>query len=358
MNASPSDFERGHYVPVLKVKRAEKTALKLLPASARTRITPLLEIVERKPEAPLTKHLELAFRSLSDSLKGIPRCFLDAQEIESDGPDGAAAVFSRASADAIPFTPVTGISRKADVAAALRYRTRGTAIRLSRGDFESGTLTRRLTHFMATHHLAPEDIDLIVDLGAVDDMVTAGVEALAEAFLADVPEQSRWRTFTLSSCAFPASLGAVQKYSWGTAERIDWLATRNVTATRARLSQRLPTYSDGAIQHPKGVEGFDPVKMQASAAVRYTSADQWLLIKGESTKRRPTSAQYKELATQLAHGHLSGHFQSVTHCPGCASVRAAASGATGHGSLEAWRRIGTLHHIICVLNDLQAPSAP
>ncbi len=354
MSAAESDFGCDHYVPVLKVKRAEKTALMLLPAHARSRITPLLEIVERKPEVTLAKHLENAFRDLSASLEGTERCFLDAHEISPDGNSGAMAVFARAATDSISFTPVTGISRTVDVAAALLYRAQGTAIRLSRADFEAGTLQRRLLGFLGTHQLRPEDVDLIADLGPVDDMVSLGVEALADAFMADIPNQSQWRTLTLSACAFPAGLGAIERYSDGFADRIDWVALRNTAAARARQSLRVPTYSDGAIQHPIGVEGFDPVKMQVSASVRYTTGERWLLMKGESIRRRPPSAQYKDLATHLAHGHLSGNFFGASHCPGCASVRAAASGASGHGSLEAWGRIGTLHHIVCVLNDIKS----
>ena len=39
-------FGPGHYVPVLKVKRGEKSALQLVDFDLRKHITPLLEIVE------------------------------------------------------------------------------------------------------------------------------------------------------------------------------------------------------------------------------------------------------------------------------------------------------------------------
>ena len=43
-------FDGHHYVPVLKVKRGEKAALLAVQSSLRSRITPLLEIVERSRE--------------------------------------------------------------------------------------------------------------------------------------------------------------------------------------------------------------------------------------------------------------------------------------------------------------------
>lgn len=106
-----------HYVPVLKVKRGEKKALQSMSPNQRAQITPLLEIVERKPERPVDQHLNTSFDHLTESVRSYARCFLDAREIAPDGPVAAAEVFRRASNEGIVFTPVTGLSRTSDVAA-------------------------------------------------------------------------------------------------------------------------------------------------------------------------------------------------------------------------------------------------
>ena len=118
--------------------------------------------------------------------------------------------------------------------------------------------------------------------------------------------------------------------------------------------QRLPTYSDCAIQHPKGVENFDFRTMQVSASVRYTVRNQWLLIKGESTKTTPAIEQFPDLATQLTYGHLSGYYAGSDHCLGCIQIQDAANGVKGLGSPGVWRRIGTIHHLTTVVEDLLA----
>ena len=105
------------------------------------------------------------------------------------------------------------------------------------------------------------------------------------------------------------------------------------------------------IQHPAGVEGFDFRYMQASAAIRYTWSDYWLLIKGEGTRRNPTTHQFPQLATQLVYGHLQSYFAGAAHCRGCDSAKASADGASGLGSPEVWRRIGTIHHLTKVVAD-------
>src|ERR1022692_3966287 len=150
-------FGSDHYVPVLKVKRAEKAALKSILSSQRTRITPLLEIVERK-DKPLEEHLNTSFKDLAECCGHYGRCFLDVREIAPDGPAGALQVFARATTAHIAFAPVTGVSRTADVAAALHHRTHGLGLRLTRGEFEQGNLPAKLSAFLATHALVASDI--------------------------------------------------------------------------------------------------------------------------------------------------------------------------------------------------------
>ena len=347
-------FGPNHYVPVLKVKRGEKKALRSIAPTLRAHITPLFEIVERKADkgATVDAHLSNAFDALADSVRPYSRCFLDVREIAADGPSAAAEVFRRAASAGITFTPVTGVSRTADVAAALGHQTHGVALRLTREEFEAGGLAVKLRAFMTRHGLTPEGTDLIVDLGPVDEMIVDGVAALATAFLADVPDHRLWRTFTVSACAFPMSMGVVARNSHSNVERADWIVWRDQLHARRSGLPRLPTFSDCAIQHPKGVEDFDFRTMQMSASIRYAMRDEWLLIKGESTRVTRPGVQFPALATKLVYGQLRASFSGPAHCEGCTSMKVAADRADGFGSAEAWRRLGTIHHISMVMQGL------
>jgi len=346
-------FGPNHYVPILKVKRAEKAALGQLSPVLRPRITPLLEIVERK-EKTFEEHVEKAFRRLADNVKGYPRCFLDVREIEPDGATAAAAVFARAAAAGIDFTPVTGVARTVDVEAALGHRDRGLAIRLTRPEFENGNLDVQIDAFLEAHHVAASEIDLIIDLGAVENMIPAGVEALTDVFLDEVPDHASWRTFTVSACAFPRSMGGVERHSHELVERAEWIAWKdNLYGRRSDLA-RLPSFGDCAIQHLSGVEGFDPRTMAASASIRYARDQHWLLVKGQSTRNVPPSLQFPQLASKLVYGPLKQYFSGADHCAGCLSMKAAANREPNYGSLEAWRRLGTIHHVSWVMQELGA----
>lgn len=357
-------FGPNQYVPVLKIKRGEKRALGSISFKLQKRITPLLEIVERKENqdspVPLDKHLDKAFKGLAESVQLYSRCFLDAREIERDGPAAAAEVFRRAAAAGIVFTPVTGVTRTADVDAALDYSSNGVALRLTRKEFESGQLSNSIPRFLSMHRLTAEGIDLIIDLGPVDELVTDGVIGLTNAFLTEVPEHTRWRTFTISASAFPLNMGVVNRNSYELVERAEWLAWKhNLYDARKDTISRLPTFSDCAVQHPSGVEGFDFRFMQVSASVRYTLPEKWLLTKGVSTRITPATVQFPELATQLVYGQHTSLYQGSDHCGGCASIYESANGVTkGLGAPEAWRRLGTIHHITTVVQDLEALSWP
>ena len=352
------NFSPNHYVPVLKVKRGEKQALASIELGIRKHVTPLLEIVERKGTADklptIDEHLSTGFKDLAPSLDGYARCLLDVREIAPDGSSAAAEAFSRASNAGISFTPVTGISRTVDVASAVSYSgTRGIGVRLTREEFWSEHLTVDLNRFLSANGLTPDCVDLIVDLGPVEGYVTAGVIAFTQAFLADVPNQGQWRTLTVTGSAFPRSMGVVNRNSSARAERYEWLAWRDGLFHRRASLERLPTFSDCAIQHPVGVENFDPKVMQVSAAIRYTLANDWLLVKGESTKVVRPSTQFPQLATRLVYGQLQGDFAGAVHCMGCKMAKGSADGGDGLGSAEVWRKIGTIHHITTVVqNDL------
>jgi len=346
-------FGATHYVPVLKVKLGEKAALGRVAPNLKARITPLLQIVERT-DKNLTAHLNTAFKGLGPNLAGYSRCFIDPCELEPDGPAGAAAVFQQAAALGIVFTPVTGVSRVADVAAALAHRQSGLALRMSRDEFEHGDLSQRVNAFLSTHALKADEVDAIVDLGAVDDMIPEGIAAFAQAFLAEIPHQQSWKTLTLSACSFPMSMGIVDRHSHELVERGDWLAWRNFLYAARHDMTRLPTYSDYGIQHPKGVEGFDFRIMQVSATIRYTLDEHWLLIKGESTRSTRPGEQFPQIATRLVYGHLQSYFAGAQHCAGCHGIKAAADGAPRYGSAGAWRKLGTIHHVSQVIHSLDA----
>ncbi|GEM_PF-1465690 len=353
-------FGPNHYVPVLKVKRGEKSALGAVSPTWCGWITPLLEIVERKNDKVPTvqEHLDNTFKGLASAVRPYRRVFLDVHELASDGPGAAQAAFGRARAEGIVFSPVTGVGGRFDTVAALAHANDGLALRLVREDFERGSVATEVRAFMLRCGLPCSSVDMIVDLGPVDTLIPVGVFAMASGFLQQVPDLLQWRTLTLSACAFPSSMGGVSRNSHDLVERSDWKAWHDSFYRQRQRLTRLPSFSDCAIQHSAGVEGFDFRTMTWSAAIRYALADQWLLIKGESIKVTSAKSQFPKLATNLVHGVHANLFAGASHCAGCQGVAAYARGVSGSGSAENWRRVGTIHHITVVAETIAALSWP
>jgi len=344
-------FGAAHYVPVLKIKDNEKRALQSLGVTYQGAFTPLLEVVERKDKT-LAAHLDTTFKRLAQSVAGYAPCFLDAGELEDDA--GAQAVFARADSEGIDYVPVVGLTRLSGNGPALAHGTTGVALRLTRDELEDSVIPAGVPAFLKAHRLRAENTDLVMDMGDVGMLIPVGVMALANSFLSAVPHHTAWRTFTLSGCAFPNSMSKVPRNSFLLVNRSEWLGWRDgLYANRGKLA-RLPTFSDCGIQHPSGVEGYDPITMAASAAARHASGDSWLLVKGVSTRQVAPTVQFKAIAKRLVNNVHGPHYAGARHCTGCADIAAAAKGAPKLGSLGIWRRIGTEHHIVTVLRDLGA----
>lgn len=349
-----------HYVPALNLKLGEKDALAVLRPSIKENLTPILQVVENRDGKPSHMHIETAFKKIEPALVGLARFFIDPVQISAAGKPGADLTFKKARATGVPFTPVTGPSRdKALTLSALQAVGRtGLAIRVTRQEFESGWLGANFQNFLSQHSLAPASIDLIVDLGPADDMIADGIAALAEAFLSTIPFLSQWSSLTLLASAFPKSMKVVKSQSHKFISREEWVAWRDSLQVASQTNLRPPTFGDWGIQHPLGVEGFDPVTMQASAAIRYADDSQWLLIKGRGTKKSKPSLQMPGLAAQLFSGPLKKHFAGTKHCAGCEMVAAAAQGGPKLSSPTKWRQIGTTHHLTTVVEALQKLPAP
>ena len=345
-------FGSDHYVPVLKIKRAEKAALAIIGGSHEDATTPLLEVVKRTDKS-LSDHLDTTFEKLALSLTKTAGCFLDAKELAPDGDPGADKVFSRATSEGIEYVPVVGLTRKAGNAPAIHHGEGSVALRLTREELEAGGITAAITQFMKANKSREEAVDLVMDMGDVGQMVSIGVSGLASKFLHAVPNHAAWRTFTISGCAFPKSMGGVGKHSFLLADRSEWVCWRDSLYKKRASLARLPTFSDCAIQHSEGVEDFDPVRMAASACARYAVNDWWLLVKGESTRKVRAGIQFPKIAKRVVNNVHGNHYQGIKHCAGCKSINDAANGAPKLGSPEAWRRLGTIHHVATVLKDLK-----
>lgn len=352
------NFGLDHYVPALKLKTAEKAALKALKPEVRNRITPLLQMIELVEGVTLKERLASAFDGLPAAVAGLARFFIDPMEL-TDGIDrepaaaAANAVFESCASLETPFTPVSGVSRQNEVTtAALRAQKRsGFALRVTPADLSDG-LGREVLRFLRAHQLSASETDLILDHGPLEDeLIDLGLTREFYRSVTSLPLLSEWRTVTLLSSAFPYSLKDLSN-GHRAADRSNWRVWRDHTR-RTPAIVRTPTFGDWGIQHPQRKEPKPGAPMNIFGNIRYAQEAQWLINRGVSQDDVPLALQMPRLAAPFASGELAGPFDRE-HCAGCRSIAAVASGTEIIALAATWREIGTIHHITTTVEAIRS----
>ena len=121
--------------------------------------------------------------------------------------------------------------------------------------------------------------------------------------------------------------------------RAEWLIWKALHARRDRLN-RLPTFGDYAISHPVPRE-VDPRIIQRSAQIRYSTDDEFLVVKGRSIRLHGNEQHY-DLAAQLV-GRPEFHGDGFSWGDSYIAARARREPGTGNGMT--WRKAGTSQHL-------------
>jgi hypothetical protein len=216
------------------------------------------------------------------------------------------------------------------------------ALRLSGTDTRSPTFGADVVSTLAQLALPATNVDLIIDVGPVVADV-AGVLALGlNALIGGLPQLTAWRSFTVVSSSFPQLLThrGVSRFP-----RIDWDFWQAILATSP---MRKPAFGDYSIETP-GFMSFPPY-IEPSAAIRYTTPTEWLVIRGTSIRKPPRFDQFRQLSRTLV--GLRNDFRGPAFSWGDHFIYECANGMGRVGSLTTWRAVGTDHHLETVADQL------
>lgn len=351
------------YVPLLKGKEGEFSALEALKAKVKIAVRPLIEV----PGVPFDFATEAPARSLDDHLANLAerlfKCWGD-RELYIDLPwfgedenlrDGRVAFQAvledcrQTGVKAIPVvsprTSPRGIRAVADYAG---QNNLGVCFRLSIDDFgdeqDIDSEIERLVREIDP--VRPDSIDIIADLQDLGSQQTRAV-LLARSVLSLLPALDQWRTIILAAASFPEDLSEVDAATFSNLPRLEWQLWQSLKARPGHLKRRDLVFGDYAISHPQPKE-LDPRTMRMSASIRYTTTDHWLVAKGRNVRQYGFD-QYFDLCKKLvAHEDFLGRDFSwadkyISDC---------AEGTVGPGNATTWRKVGTNHHITLVTRDL------
>lgn len=352
-------IEPHDYVPILKGKKGEFDALRLLPAEARAAITPLIEIVpitwdfrNKTYKRELDEHLVASLLAIEAAWGAGQTIWLDTLwSYPSDNVDGVLATdylmdFARGRLRAVPVGgPRRAASHTASVAAAHAADKRGVVLRLDPEDLASDQtgLVASIAGWLEAVGVEPEQVDLLADFQVVTSAGLAASKLSALTVLSALPHLNRWRSFTVASGAFPLQPD-VRQHSIKRLPRNDWSLWSHIDS---EIEHRRPAYADFAIAHP-GWRDLDPDKITPSVSIRYATPNDWLIVKEGSVKKG--FEQFHKASDRLT--RKKPPWRGMSHCDACRFIEACAVAGEGPGNLTTWRQVGNLHHFQETIDQL------
>ncbi len=341
----------------MRWKQAEWLALAGLCAEDKQRITPLVEITPRSV-APRKRRVSIESmlqKNAADLRRfwGTEAIFIDLvhlghEQHVSNGGHPFPYLASEVRDVGVSMIPVTGLNRDSLYQSSLqsiqRVDQRGVCIRLSPSDIRTG-ISEQLRRLLPALELTPEDVDLILDY-----QVVGSFEAAYARHSSVIPDLSRWRTFTITSGAFPKDLTGLDVGSHFL-PRADWIAWRSAVLDRSwRL--RIPTFGDYAIQFGRYEE--PPDRPNFSASIRYTLEDEWLVMRGEGVfhEGSPGFAQWPAQAQLLC---SRGDYCGSGFSEGDSYIYQKSINQIPPGNARTWLQAGLNHHFAFVVRQISSP---
>lgn len=348
------------YIPILKSKPGELQALKALPSSVRSSITPLIEVTplsgpKKKPDGSsstprtLVKKITIDARRIAEAWEtGDRPILIDTHYLASNkaaAMEGVLGVFKSLNSG-IRVVPVVGANLA--TAQASRGFSNGACFRIPNASLYRSTFPQKVKEFLLRTELEPAQVDLLIDCGYIsneDGRVDELIMALRGS-IPGIPHLSKWRTVALAGGSFPPGTSHLEeRANW--IPRLEW----NIWSELSKTEHPQPSiiYSDYAIQNPLlppsgGISWY--------SNIRYTVDNHWLVMKGALLNSRDSELkktnEYRSLVADLL---KMKEFRGADFSAGDAYISdCAAHQAPSHRNTK-WREVGTSHHISTVLEQ-------
>jgi len=186
-----------------------------------------------------------------------------------------------------------------------------------------------------------KEVDAVLDFGEVVNVDATQLATNAAIAIAAISNIGFWRSITLSSGAFPASLAGL-KLGVSLLRREDWILYSR-TKQYSNIFRKLG-YGNYGVSHTETFEG-NPRFASIGANLRYTQNEYWYVYKGKSEKRFGYE-QYRQHCIDLVESDPP--FQGAAFSSGDANFLRIANGSAPGvkiGNAVHWRRDATNHHI-------------
>lgn len=354
------------YIPIIKWKTGERLALSTLRGASRRQLMPLFLMppssdFDHEKGRPLTplEHIKLFGKRLHVAWGRSP-VFVDAGGIDDRHHEGLAdhpltELLARARIEKSLACPATTMTRSSDYQDAVRRFTLHNpdlpiCIRIMPLDMESTSFAADLLALLERLGTRPERAVLVLDFAPMGALKLSETEPFAELLaerIYNLPSLFQWLKVVVALTSFPAML-KMKPNETKIFPRTDWMTYKSLIEREPDLLPRV-AFGDYAIDAaPFGKK----VRVIPSAHFRYTSAEHYLVVKGQQAKKPLGFNAIRPVAATLAQ---RGEFVGAAFSEGDSFINRLATGDpdTTTGNAATWRWAGTDHHFAQVFDDLR-----
>ncbi|MGD6961536.1 beta family protein [Fictibacillus phosphorivorans] len=365
-------FNQDHYVPILKWKRGERTALENLHSSIKEKMKPLFEIqpvsynhAANAFSKTIDDHLQDIGDQVNSSWGQLTPVFVDLDtlyenedfkdDILQNGQHPIEFVIEDIESKGTPAIPVTGIYRddpfQNAIKAIIKQYNRGVCLRLEVADLaDLNMLKDDLDHLLDFLEVTRDNIDIIIDYKQIIPQQEQAHTRDVTLTLVQLPYLLEWRTLTLASTAYPKNLRQIATNSYGVLPRTEWTVYQKI---RGYGLARIPAFADYNITNPDYVN-LDPRLINMAAGVKYTSGNEFHIFRGIGIRNNGFSQMNQICQDIISNSCYSGsHFSH-----GDKYIHDCATQSVTTGNAEKWVTVGVNHHLTCVIHDLSILRGP
>jgi hypothetical protein len=339
------------YVPILKGKSGEFSALEKLDGTIKDLIVPIIDMVPNPTktfEKSITDFLGYITKKwIKDKLIYIDGYMIQDQGLMASGMHPLQFIFeelNKKNYNAIPvISNVTDPGYNDAVKKVCEKDNKGVCIRIFRkSGLDINDELNRLTSFL---NINPNSCDLVIDLRSLEDIGVEEIYLYTLNLINNLNYLSEWRSFVLSGGSFPIDLTELKPDQVHIIQRKEWTLWNNLLH-RGEI-ERFPSFSDYAISHPL-LSNIDIGIPNASASIRYTNEGDFYVYRGRGT-RQHSFDQFYDLSESLIN---SSEYYGQNHCPGDEFIQKCGVEKKKTGSLTTWRWVGTVHHLTVSANQV------
>lgn len=355
------------YLPILKWRQREVSALSKLLPSDRDNVMPVFELpmepwnfdCGRPQLVGLTPYRDFGCR-LSDAW-GAKRCAIDAPHV--GGYEASLqslvldSIFHQARTYGCVAVPVVGTDRSPAYLRAIRRICskdgQGLCIRLHHEDIDQHTASQ-IASLLSTLQVHPGQCDVLIDFEACVSSSPNSHSHATCAALEWLPCLNSWRSLTVAATAMPVALPVDMFCPQGDIIRDEW-AGFLIAAEEMWRRGIVLSFADYGVHHPRS-DMVDPRLIGRHLTLIYASESHWTIYASPYEEVLAIREVARRCLSRLKRSTYTNHRDdgsaTATPCWADTQIARLCDSEIDHQALRLWSQIATNRHVSLVSRQL------